>query len=81
MAFLVGHDVDERRTMIKNVDEFYGIRSALIHHGKDVQDHQKDVVDEFFVNIWFSFVVLMRNVSAWKTREQMFVDLEERKLS
>ena len=81
MAFLVGHDVDERRKVIKNVDEFYGIRSALIHHGKDVQDHQKDVVDEFFVNVWFSFVVLMRNASAWKSRNQMFIDLEERKLS
>jgi len=81
MAFLIGQSVDERRKVIKNVDEFYGIRSGLIHHGKEVQDHQKDVVDEFFVNVWFSFVVLMRSASKWKTRDEMFSALEERKLS
>jgi Apea-like HEPN len=81
MAFLIGKTVDERRKIIKNVDEFYGIRSGLIHHGKEVQDQQKDVVDEFFVNVWFSFVVLMRSVSKWKTRAEMFSALEEQKLT
>jgi Apea-like HEPN len=81
MAFLIGQSVDERRKVIKNVDEFYGIRSGLIHHGKEVQDHQKDIVDEFFVNVWFSFVVLMRSASKWKTRDEMFSALEERKLA
>jgi hypothetical protein len=81
MAFLIGQSVDERRKIIKNVDEFYGIRSGLIHHGKEVQDHKKDVVDEFFVNVWFSFVVLMRSASKWKTRDEMFLALEERKLA
>ena len=81
MAFLIGQSVDERRNVIKNVDAFYGIRSRLIHHGKEIQDHQRDVVDEFFVNVWFSFVVLMRRASKWITRDEMFLALEEQKLS
>lgn len=81
MAFLIGQSVNERRKVIKNVDEFYGIRSRLIHHGKEIQDRQSDIVDEFFVNVWFSFVVLMRRASKWNTRDEMFLALEEQKLS
>jgi hypothetical protein len=81
MAFLAGQNVEERKKIIKNVDDFYGIRSGLIHHGKEVKEHQKDIVDEFFVNVWFSFVTLMRNTERWKTRTEMFVELEERKLA
>lgn len=81
MAFLIGQDPEERRKVIKNVEEFYGIRSRLIHHGQEVQDHQKDIVDEFFVNVWFSFVIFMRSVGQWKTREDMFATLEDRKLA
>ena len=40
-----------------------------------------DIVDEFFVNVWFSFLMLMRSVDRWKTRSDMFVALEERKLA
>ncbi len=80
MAFLIGEDVEQRKKVIQNVDEFYGIRSGLIHHGKEVQEHQKDIVDEFFVNVWFSFVTLMRSREQWKTRSDMFATLEDRKL-
>jgi hypothetical protein len=81
MAFLIGNTVDERRKVIQNVDEFYNIRSALIHHGKDIQENQKDVVDEFFVNVWFSFARLLRSVDPWQTRSAMFTALENKKLS
>jgi hypothetical protein len=81
LAFLLGRNVDERKTIIKNVDDFYGLRSGLIHHGKEVEESQKDIVDEFFVNVWLSFVTLMRSGDRWKTRNDMFVALEERKLS
>jgi Apea-like HEPN len=80
MAFLIGGNVEQRKNVIQNVDEFYGIRSRLIHHGKEVQEHQKDVVDEFFVNVWLSFVTLMRNRDQWKTRSHMLATLEDRKL-
>ena len=81
MAFLVGETVDERRKIIQNVDEFYKIRSGLIHHGRDIQNDQKDIVDAFFFNVWFSFVRLLACVDQWRTRSEMFTMLENRKLS
>ena len=81
MAFLVGETVDERRKVIQNVDEFYKIRSGLIHHGRDVQEDQKRVVDEFFFNVWFSFTRLLSKMDQWKARDEMFTILENKKLS
>jgi Apea-like HEPN len=81
MAFLVGNTVDERRKVIQNVDEFYNIRSRLIHHGRDIQERQKDVVDEFFVNVWFSFIRLLGSVELWRSRNDMFTTLENKKLA
>jgi hypothetical protein len=81
MAFLIGNTIDERRKIIRNVDEFYNIRSGLIHHGRDVQENQKNVVDEFFFNVWFSFIRLLGSVDQWQTRNDMFTALEDKKLS
>jgi hypothetical protein len=81
MAFLIGNTVDERRKVIQNIDDFYKIRSGLIHHGKDIQENQKDIVDEFFVNVWFSFVRLLRSTDQWRSRGDMFTALENKKLS
>lgn len=81
MAFLTGETVDERRKVIQNVDEFYRIRSGLIHHGRDIQEDQKDVVDEFFFNVWFSFTRLLSKMDQWKARDEMFTFLENKKLS
>lgn len=81
MAFLIGEAIEERRKVIQNVDEFYRVRSGLIHHGRDIQEGQKDIVDEFFFNVWFSFVRLLRNLDQWKTRDEMFSFLENRKLA
>ena len=81
LAFLIGTTLDERRKLIRNVDEFYKIRSGLIHHGREVPESQKDVVDEFFFNVWFSFATLLRARDRWKNRDAMFNTLEDRKLS
>jgi hypothetical protein len=81
MAFLIGNTLDERKKLIKNVDLFYNIRSALIHHGQQVQEGDKDVVDEFFLNVWLSFKRLLESLDRWKTRNEMFTELEDRKLS
>jgi len=81
MAFLVGATIEERRKVIQNVDAFYGIRSGLIHHGRDVQGEQKDIIDEFFFNVWFSFTRLLSKMDEWRSRDDMFTALENKKLS
>lgn len=81
MAFLIGKTIDERRKVIRNVDEFYGLRSGLIHHGRDIQEDQKDVVDEFFFSVWFSFIRVLGSADQWRTRDEMFTALENKKLA
>lgn len=81
IAFLTGNTVDERKDVIKNVDEFYNIRSGLIHHGRDVREEEKEIVDKFFFNIWFSFHRLLAQVDEFQTRNDLFTMLENRKLS
>lgn len=81
MAFLTGTTVDERKDVIKNVDDFYNIRSGLIHHGRDVREEDKEIVDKFFFNVWFTFYRLLAQVDHFQTRNDLFTMLENRKLS
>jgi len=81
MAFLIGNTLEERKKIIQNVEEFYDIRSRLIHHGRDVRDDQKDIVDNFFFWVWLSLVRLLSRIDQFQTRNDMFTMLENKKLS
>ncbi len=81
LAFLIGTTRDERKEIINNVEEFYNIRSGLIHHGRDVREDEKEIVDRFFFNVWFSFNRLLSQVDDFKSRSDMFTMLDDRKLS
>ncbi|MGI8770252.1 MAG: hypothetical protein ACR2JE_02330 [Acidobacteriaceae bacterium] len=81
MAFLIGSTLEERRDVIKNVEDFYNIRSGLIHHGRDIRDQDKEIIDKFFFNVWFSFSRLLAQVDQYQTRNEMLTTLENIKLS
>ncbi len=63
------------------MDEFYGLRSRLIHRGREVQDDRNNIVDEFFFNVWFTFILLLRSPHQWRTRDEMFTTLENKKIA
>jgi hypothetical protein len=81
MAFLIGQTLEERKKIVRNVDDFYKIRSGLIHHGREVLDAEKDIVDSFFFNVWFCLTRMVAQVDQFNTRNDMFEMLENRKLS
>jgi hypothetical protein len=81
MAFLIGNSLQTRKEIIKNVDEFYRIRSEFIHHGKEVRVKGIAVVDKFFSNVWDVFDTLLTNADRFKTREELLAVLEDRKLT
>jgi hypothetical protein len=81
MAFLIGISVEGRRKIIGNVDAFYRIRSALIHHGHDVSSEDMAVIDEFFFNVWLTLTHLLTDVDQYKTKQELLGVLEDRKLS
>jgi Apea-like HEPN len=80
MAFIIGSTVSNRKPIIRNVDEFYQIRSALIHHGYEIRPKDFEVIDKFFFNVWWCFVRLLNEMDNYKTREELFEALEEKKL-
>ncbi len=81
MAFLIGSTLTERKAIVKNVDHFYQIRSGLIHHGREVQPEERDVIDTFFLSVWLSFARLLTYVDQFQSRKDMFEMLEDLKLS
>jgi hypothetical protein len=81
LAFIIGSSVSDRKTIIRNVENFYQIRSALIPHGRETGPQDFEVIDKFFFYVWFSFVRLLYEIDKYKTREELFAALEEKKLS
>jgi hypothetical protein len=80
MAFLIGNTRESRREVIKSVDDFYCVRSALIHHGLEVTAKDATVIDKFFVNVWAVFVELLAHLDHFRTKEELLIALENRKL-
>lgn len=81
MAFIIGSSASDRKAIIRNVEEFYQIRSALIHHGRETSREDFDVIDNFFFNVWFSFARLLNEIDKYETREELYAALEDKKLS
>lgn len=81
IAFLTANSVAERREIIRNVKDFYSIRSAFVHHGQSVTPEQRETVDKFFFSAWFCFVRLLTQMDRFTTKDELFTMLEEKKLA
>jgi hypothetical protein len=81
IAFIIGKSLEERKKIVANVEEFYRIRSNLIHHGREATPKNIDVIDRFFVNVWWTLRHLLGEVDRYKTRGQLLTELEDKKLS
>jgi hypothetical protein len=81
LAFLTEQTVEGRRKVVRNVDEFYRLRSSVVHHGHEVQESEKPIVDLFFFNIWLCLVQMLANVGQFKTREEIFEMIEIKKFT
>jgi hypothetical protein len=81
MAFLIGTSVNERRDIIKNLEEIYKIRSAFVHHGQ--QPRHIEALDRFLANTWTTFLRLLGIAQSdqYKTKASLIAYLEELKLS
>jgi hypothetical protein len=52
----------------------------LIHHGREVREDEKEVVDAFFSAVWRSFARALAQAHRFQTRNDMFKMLEDREL-
>jgi hypothetical protein len=81
MAFLIGKSLESRKEIVKNVEDFYDIRSRLIHHGREASGKDLEVIDTFFFNVWWTLRHLLAEVDRYHTKSQLLSELEDRKLS
>jgi hypothetical protein len=81
MAFISGNSLEERKEIVKNVEDFYEIRSQIFHHGNSVSPGDVDIIEKFFLNVWFSLARLLERVDQYETKNKLLSALEDRKLS
>ena len=79
IAFLIGTSVDDRRRIIKDVDETYRLRSKFIHHGRSIEE--SEVVERFLEHAWHSFHAMLQYIDSVPTKAALLEALENRKLS
>jgi Apea-like HEPN len=81
MAFIIGNSLRERKDIVRNVEDFYRVRSAFFHHGRSVKPEETDIVDKFFFNVWFCLGRLLVQADQYETKDKLLAVLEDRKLS
>jgi len=81
MAFLIGDSLPARKEIVRNVEDFYRIRSDFFHHGESVRAEETDVIDKFFFSVWFSLTRLLAQVDQYSTKEQLLASLDDIKFS
>jgi hypothetical protein len=79
IAFLIGTTVQERKQIVRTIQDVYKVRSAFVHHGQAPR-HQ-DVLDNFLVTAWRVFAELLRLRDQHKTKAALLGVLEDRKMS
>lgn len=79
MAFFIGRNVSERKSIIRNLKKAYTLRSSFVHHGHTIED--LETLKEFMLNTWRFFSHLIQNANRFNTGEQLIDAIEERKLT
>jgi hypothetical protein len=78
MAFIIGHTIEERRSIIAKVKAGYALRSAFIHHGVQVGD--VTAANEFLNVAWFTLVQLLGAARQHHDQSDLIKALDDRKL-
>lgn len=79
MAFVIGKNIDERKAIIKNVEEIYKYRSAFVHHGQTPRHLAS--LDSFLVYAWTTMINLLGAVDHYRTKAALLGALEDRKMA
>jgi hypothetical protein len=79
MAFVTGKNIDERKAIIKTVEEIYKYRSAFVHHGQTPRHLAS--LDTFLVYAWTTMVNMLGAVNHYRTKAALLGALEDRKMA
>lgn len=80
MAMITFQASDRRKSLIKNVRDVYGVRSAFIHHGQSVSSDKIEIMKEFMLNAWTFLCRVILNSNRFLTKEELIDAVERAKL-
>lgn len=80
ISFLIGENFDRRKEIVALIDQIYGIRSQLLHHGKQVSDDEKKVKEFLFV-AWSGLHAVVTQAHRFSAIDELLTLLDDRKMA
>jgi hypothetical protein len=81
LAFALEKEPENRKRIVKNFKEIYGMRSEFVHHGNDVDIEQVNTLREFMMNTWRFLRLVINNANNFQTKIQMINAIENIKFT
>lgn len=81
MAQMHPVSVNERKAIIANIRDTYAIRSSFIHHGKNVDIKDLEILKPFMWNTWMSLQALFQLAERGWTNSEFFEWLDDRRIA
>jgi hypothetical protein len=81
LAFALEKRPDDRKRIVKNFKDIYGMRSDFVHHGNDVDTDQVNSLCEFMMNSWRFLKLVISNADNFQSKGQMINAIENIKFS
>ena len=79
IAWLIGKNLEDRKLIVAQVRDVYGVRSRMLHHGQDVGTEPQ--VTEFLKLAWSALHCVVLNIHRYTCIDQLLEALDNRKLS
>jgi len=81
LAFALEKRPNERKRIVRNFKEVYGMRSDFVHHGNDVEPEQVYALTEFMANAWTFLRLVIRNADNFRSKSDMIDAIDNIKFS
>jgi hypothetical protein len=75
VAFLVTTDPKARQQVVADIKGAYHLRSEFVHHGATVEE--TETVKKIMYHTWNFLNLCLRNISAFKTRDDLFAYIDQ----
>ena len=81
MAFMTGRSLDERIAIINNYKNAYALRSLAVHHGRQVEKEDLEVLERFIPSTWFTLKWIVTRLDQFNTKQEMIEHIDDIKFS
>lgn len=78
MALFISNKLEDRKGIIKNLKNVYGLRSRYLHHGHSSSEIGE--LSKFFFNVWLFYVQLVTNFRTFKDKNEFLNSIDDHKL-